>query len=322
MSQAAVGRWGFNPRSPRGGATYTLSHACSAVCLFQSTLPTRGSDNKNYNCNRCEYVSIHAPHEGERLYDPCKAKPRNKVSIHAPHGGERRAVIATANSLMLFQSTLPTRGSDSLPVLYVIRPYGFNPRSPRGGATYCFTNFCHTRHRFQSTLPTRGSDAIVDTGVAVTTMVSIHAPHEGERLCCTALTTYALSVSIHAPHEGERPGDTAAQNGVVSFQSTLPTRGSDNRLRMAQAMIVAVSIHAPHEGERPHSGRGTRILRSFNPRSPRGGATHYRVLTSAAAVFQSTLPTRGSDPITPAAHVTTLLFQSTLPTRGSDQKYL
>ena len=295
MSQAAVGRWGFNPRSPRGGATYTLSHACSAVCLFQSTLPTRGSDNKNYNCNRCEYVSIHAPHEGERLYDPCKAKPRNKVSIHAPHEGERRAVIATANSLMLFQSTLPTRGSDSLPVLYVIRPYGFNPRSPRGGATYCFTNFCHTRHRFQSTLPTRGSDAIVDTGVAVTTMVSIHAPHEGERLCCTALTTYALSVSIHAPHEGERPGDTAAQNGVVSFQSTLPTRGSDT-LSRPHIGSCRVSIHAPHEGERPDNPSRPRYDLIVSIHAPHEGERLRRErFRGILCLFQSTLPTRGSD---------------------------
>ena len=241
--------------------------------MFQSTLPTRGSDNKNYNCNRCEYVSIHAPHEGERLYDPCKAKPRNKVSIHAPHEGERRAVIATANSLMLFQSTLPTRGSDSLPVLYVIRPYGFNPRSPRGGATYCFTNFCHTRHRFQSTLPTRGSDAIVDTGVAVTTMVSIHAPHEGERLCCTALTTYALSVSIHAPHEGERLCRTSGRGG--SF---------------------GVSIHAPHEGERPVQARHNDRIQWFQSTLPtRGSDANGAYDAIARDKFQSTLPTRGSD---------------------------
>ena len=36
---------------------------------------------------------------------------------------------------------------------------------------------------FQSTLPTRGSDTIVANTIAIV-IISIHAPHEGERRDC------------------------------------------------------------------------------------------------------------------------------------------
>ena len=124
-----------------------------------------------------------------------------------------------------FQSTLPTRGSDQF-IIGKVRPkMRFNPRSPRGGATVifipCLTSFC----------------------------VSIHAPHEGERLTQFCLKSFCIrfnprsprggatsllfnphrltTVSIHAPHEGER----------------LPWL-------MPNAQYPSVSIHAPHEGER------------------------------------------------------------------------
>ena len=59
-------------------------------------------------------------------------------------------------------------------------------------------------------------------------MISIHAPHEGERLYAFAPFTIPLvAISIHAPHEGERLADPAI------FEES---RG--------------ISIHAPHEGER------------------------------------------------------------------------
>ena len=80
--------------------------------LFQSTLPTRGSDVKRRIFSGVVCISIHAPHEGER------------------------------------PAPLPLHG---------ISAANFNPRSPRGGATF--------------RLP---SDKKI-------MQISIHAPHEGER---------------------------------------------------------------------------------------------------------------------------------------------
>ncbi len=58
------------------------------------------------------------------------------ISIHAPHEGERRYCVLSASlCIEPFQSTLPTRGSDTCAVPTCAVPTYFNPRSPRGGAT-------------------------------------------------------------------------------------------------------------------------------------------------------------------------------------------
>ena len=85
--------------------------------------------------------------------------------------------IATAE----FQSTLPTRGSDDL----AARISKLEDKL------------------FQSTLPTRGSDDFVDN-LLVDGGISIHAPHEGERLKAMFGQGCTVHISIHAPHEGER----------------------------------------------------------------------------------------------------------------------
>ena len=59
--------------------------------------------------------------------------------------------------LLMFQSTLPTRGSDAKQLYRSSVTAGFNPRSPRGGATIAYV-----------------------CSIAISN-VSIHAPHEGER---------------------------------------------------------------------------------------------------------------------------------------------
>ena len=58
-----------------------------------------------------------------------------------------------------------------------------------------------------------------------------------------------MNISIHAPHEGERLYSRLAHANKFTFQSTLPTRGSD-AYWVRSAHIDAISIHAPHEGER------------------------------------------------------------------------
>ena len=60
----------------------------------------------------------------------------------------------------------------------------------------------------------------------------------------------------------------------IAFQSTLPTRGSDDAVTYTPQTLTVVSIHAPHEGERRYATpTATPTTPGFNPRSPRGGAT-------------------------------------------------
>ena len=150
---------------------------------------------------------------------------------------------------MQFQSTLPTRGSDATLGSSTSCPCDFNPRSPRGGAT-CRFSFNNAFGKFQSTLPTRGSDSIVFLLRNFLVYISIHAPHEGERHILGLITMSEIRISIHAPHEGERLSAANEKIGMIIFQSTLPTRGSDSSKFFFISSYDTISIHAPHEGER------------------------------------------------------------------------
>ena len=128
----------FNPRSPRGGAT----------CII-SVDKANGSD-----------ISIHAPHEGERLLIIFACGCVDGISIHAPHEGERHFGEGEDDAAdKAFQSTLPTRGSDLLRMVYHGSVKNFNPRSPRGGATaekcICMQHF----REFTEYYPLRHGDA-------------------------------------------------------------------------------------------------------------------------------------------------------------------
>ena len=111
-ARANAGELHFNPRSPRGGATYG-QYATAAT----------------------QQISIHAPHEGERLPERLPPEKSTLFQSTLPTRGSDRTNSALCCSILLFQSTLPTRGSD-----------------PMGPTTSQIWRI------FQSTLPTRGSD--------------------------------------------------------------------------------------------------------------------------------------------------------------------
>ena len=126
-------------------------------------------------------------------------------------------------------------------------------------------------------------------------IISIHAPHEGERQLAGQVGKAARYISIHAPHEGERPSFGFIISLTVSNFNPRSPRGGATFLCPLLCRACLISIHAPHEGER-HIIPDERVIRKyFNPRSPRGGATLVYVPFCSAAIFQSTLPTRGSD---------------------------
>ena len=126
-------------------------------------------------------ISIHAPHEGERLYIMSHVVTKSKFQSTLPTRGSDRLTSPMMRGEKVFQSTLPTRGSDrALPVFHIHNGLHFNPRSPRGGATALYFSFCAER------------------------CISIHAPHEGERPRRLWTLTTSRRISIHAPHEGER----------------------------------------------------------------------------------------------------------------------
>ena len=80
-------------------------------------------------------VSIHAPHEGERHDGVTLAFDDGSVSIHAPHEGERLAVPKTSAQIDKVSIHAPHEGERRLFGVHTGYSMGFNPRSPRGGAT-------------------------------------------------------------------------------------------------------------------------------------------------------------------------------------------
>ena len=147
----------------------------------------------------------------------------------------------------------------------------FNPRSPRGGATSPLLP-----------LPCRH-------------LVSIHAPHEGERRLRTSYPSNRGSFNPRSPRGGATWDACHPLAGVDWFQSTLPTRGSDLCCRR-RSVWRKVSIHAPHEGERrPREPLRALARAGFNPRSPRGGATdQIRRRYKAAESFNPRSPRGGA----------------------------
>ena len=149
----------FNPRSPRGGATCQTSPLTWQAAIFQSTLPTRGSDRvAGIMAYTSSYFNPRSPRGGATIKAFIHSLIGDDISIHAPHEGERQSIKCPSVNAEIFQSTLPTRGSDRYPLKYSPNHWYFNPRSPRGGATFVCVNRSFGLRIFQSTLPTRGSD--------------------------------------------------------------------------------------------------------------------------------------------------------------------
>ena len=104
--------------------------------------------------------------------------------------------------------------------------------------------------------------------------ISIHAPHEGERQGVKNVERKDDNISIHAPHEGERRcAYPIWLRQPLSFQSTLPTRGSDASRKPFGIGITPFQSTLPTRGSDRLSPRRTCSGCYFNPRSPRGGAT-------------------------------------------------
>ena len=176
-------------------------------------------------------------------------KIHSKVSIHAPHEGERPNRSPVLPIAQQFQSTLPTRGSDVKPVIAALSPALISIHAPHEGERRSTDILTGIFQQFQSTLPTRGSDT------------------QGRGNC-----------GLHGNFNPRSPrgGATRVRRTPLprrSFQSTLPTRGSDFRAGGGLHCRPLFQSTLPTRGSDKRRRRIPVILRYFNPRSPRGGAT-------------------------------------------------
>ena len=149
---------------------------------------------------------------------------------------------------------------------------------------------------FQSTLPAWGSDDAPEADW-LDRRVSIHAPRVGERprAACNpapprqfqstlpawgsdsrAIRKSALSLSFQStlPAWGSDAWGYNLAAITKSFQSTLPAWGSDTALRHRVADLEEFQSTLPAWGSDVSVPASSEARACFNPRSPRGGATH------------------------------------------------
>ena len=87
----------------------------------------------------------------------------------------------------------------------------------------------------------------------MTSKVSIHAPHEGERPLLRVLQGYGWRFNPRSPRGGAT-GRDAEQVTACGVSIHAPHEGERRQGRAGRQAHGVVSIHAPHEGERHRGG--------------------------------------------------------------------
>ena len=174
----------------------------------------------------------------------------------------------------IFQSTLPTRGSDAGAPSGPVPQMHFNPRSPRGGATRPCAVRCEADQNFNPRSPRGGATCRrAGAGAGRTDDFNPRSPRGGAT-CEGTEARARLMISIHAPHEGERPASRRAKAPPSWYFNPRSPRGG------ATCRFPAPSGPSGH----------------FNPRSPRGGATHRFVPHAGGCAISIHAPHEGERP--------------------------
>ena len=244
----------FNPRSPRGGATYGENARKGADDDFNPRSPRGGATDCIPQRGRNALISIHAPHEGERQV--CCAVPMTaskfqstlptrgsdieglikeltkEISIHAPHEGERPQAQLHSWSGAWISIHAPHEGERRCATSCCISGRRISIHAPHEGERHRRAYKGANEGDFNPRSPRGGATLSPPHGL-IFAKISIHAPHEGERPQAQLHSWSGAWISIHAPHEGER---RCATSCCISGRR--------------------ISIHAPHEGERRMTVQG------------------------------------------------------------------
>ena len=197
----------------------------------------------------------------------------------------------------------------------------FDPRSPRGGATFdeVITKLSRI---FRSTLPTRGSDERLWLRRLRCADFDPRSPRGGATTYYADLLAFKKNFDPRSPRGGATCGEYNRLCGRGNFDPRSPRGGATRKQGRAAAHDIYFDPRSPRGGATARVACGQlRAGRYFDPRSPRGGATpRADYMPKASLPFRSTLPTRGSDVPVPPLCRRGGGFRSTLPTRGSDRE--
>ena len=191
-------------------------------------------------------ISIHAPLAGSDNFDEINTlangdfnprSPRGErlnhivcdcnivyISIHAPLAGSDLASCYVSDSVLLFQSTLPSRGATD------------------GVCSLCLTHVW----RFQSTLPSRGATGMMGFPQSVQGDFNPRSPR-GERQPMGRCWQNRRRFQSTLPSRGATRTRWRWIPMIYRFQSTLPSRGATIG-PIINAGFITISIHAPLAG--------------------------------------------------------------------------
>ena len=194
-----------------------------APYVFQSTLPSQGSDTGKRSVKYLFQISIHAPLTGSDEY----ARP--------------------FWTQFTFQSTLPSQGATVSPAIAMIVA-AFQSTLPSQGATAWDHWRCAARH-ISIHAPLTGSDCPFVALQAHKDDFNPRSPHRErrkahmERIC-------KLDISIHAPLTGSDGCRLYVCLCRAIFQSTLPSQGATCIGHDSAFRVIHFNPRSPHR-ERP-----------------------------------------------------------------------
>ena len=269
---------------------------------FQSTLPARGSDYivLALYLHLC-LISIHAPRKGERLDFKAGIPLHRAISIHAPRKGERLSGAVHRCAVRVYFNPRSPQGGATGSGGYAGRgQVDFNPRSPQGGAT---------------------SPSI---SMASSKSISIHAPRKGERLVVQPLILACYIFQSTLPARGSDLFDHEFIGFLIPHFNPRSPQGGATRFRVCyRPAWLNFNPRSPQGGATDSYQDSKGNLHHFNPRSPQGGATISIFVNNSGQVdFNPRSPQGGATTTEDKSSLVAAIFQSTLPARGSDSQQI
>ena len=139
---------------------------------------------------------------------------RRHFNPRSPRGGATELIMSDAIKDYNFNPRSPRGGATRISIMTAQAPTNFNPRSPRGGAT---------RGGRRSPLPP---------------IISIHAPHEGERLETCRKVAAAVDFNPRSPRGGATAEKCICIQHFREFAEYYPLRHGDARCIAPQDCII------------------------------------------------------------------------------------
>ncbi len=147
-------------------------------------------------------------------------------------------------------------------------------------------------------------------------MVSIHAPHAGERLSTRSVSAAPVCFNPRPPRRGATSHHLVLRNRA-SFNPRPPRRGATS-CSLACAWASRFQSTPPTQGSDRRGCCEFRPTHRFNPRPPRRGATFWPANVYPFLGVSIHAPHAGERPLLQRFLDLLITFQSTPPTQGSD----